>query len=496
MAHGKRRMNARFFRIVRRTRSLQAPHRAFGGEVGSMAQQNKPRKRILRTLFSWLGGIVLAIVLLAVAAFVIAFWTPLHHRFVEFPAQAKEWQRIRNSRIPTVLDSGWTEFRGVCHSHSKFSHDSDVEFPEILAAAKTADISFIFMSDHCTNHKADYSKQWRGMHDGVLFSPGFEMEHGFMPWGLPSETVLDSSTEEHALAAQIHQAGGLLFFAHSEETRLWDLPELNGMEIYNIHSDVKENGYGNVFKDAFISLNKYPDQVFRTLYHRQTDILKHWDDLNRSRKLVGIGANDCHRNNGFQGFYTDHDTFLVKSNAPDDEGKEYKLNALTRTLLRLFPGSLEPGARLFRFELDPYERSIRFTNTHLLARELTEPALLDALKEGRAFVAFDMIADARGFVFVAQDSSGAKATMGQTIPLSPELKLKAESPYEVRFTLYRDGHQETEQTGRAFEYAVPKPGKYRLEAALKIDGQWTDWLFTNPIEVTPQNAAPAPAPQT
>ena len=41
------------------------------------------------------------------------------------------------------------------------------------------------------------------------------------------------------LGLQVVQNGGVLFSAHPENPREWDLPELTGMEIYNLHTDFK-----------------------------------------------------------------------------------------------------------------------------------------------------------------------------------------------------------------------------------------------------------------
>lgn len=48
-------------------------------------------------------------------------------------------------------------------------------------------------------------------------------------------------------------------------------------------------------------------------------------------------------------------------------------------------------------QFDPYESSARFVNTHVLARGLEEPAILDSLRAGRVFIGFDMIADSSSF---------------------------------------------------------------------------------------------------
>jgi hypothetical protein len=65
------------------------------------------------------------------------------------------------------------------------------------------------------------------------------------------------------------------------------------------------------------------------------------------------------------------------------------LNFFTKTLLRLFPGPLESGGEVFHVQLDPYERMVRFVGNHILAKELTEEALLESFKQGRVFISFD-----------------------------------------------------------------------------------------------------------
>ena len=124
--------------------------------------------------------------------------------------------------------------------------------------------------------------------------------------------------------------------------------------------------------------------------------------------------------------------------------------------------------------------------THLLAKECTEPALLDALRQGRAFVAFNMLADAKGFVFLAQGRE-KRVVMGESIPFEQDLMLRMASPQACRFTVLRGGVQVAQLTGNAFDWKAPGPGKYRVEAALDILGEWTPWVYTNPIEVTAAN---------
>jgi len=454
-----------------------------GQRIGVPAQK---KRRRFRRFLKW-GFIGVAFVcLLTMVVLAVVYRGAVYNRFIRFPREARAWQAIRDSRVEVELDDGWNAYRGVCHSHSALSHDCMVPFEEILRVMKETERDFICMSDHCVDGKADYSLQWKGVKDGVLFVRGFEMGYGFMPWGLPDGTVLRKDEDPEALARRIEALGGLLFFAHTEEERRWDLIELDGMEIYNIHTDTKDEG-GDVLKqllpDVILSYGTYPDHVFRLFFDRQTAILERWDRLNERRKIVGIGANDCHQNNGFVGTYTERGTLLVEDTSPDTIG-EYDLNVLTRLVLRMFFGPLEPGRKLFRFQLDPYERMTRFVATHVLAKELTQEAILDGLKEGRVFVGFDMIADCRGFVYFAEHGD-RRAVMGQSLRFAEGVRLRSASPHACRFTVVRHGQPVYRQEGTELDWQPDEPGKYRLEAELNILGEWTPWIYTNPLELTP-----------
>ena len=451
-----------------------------------MAYREKKRGK-LRFLLRWgVRVLALAVVLVAVLLLVV-FRTALYHRLVTFPREAEAWAAIRAGRAEVTLDDGWNDYRGVCHSHSEVSHDCMVPFEEILQVLKDTERDFICMSDHCVDGKADYSVQWKGLKDGKLFVRGFEMSHGFMPWGLSDDTVLDCSKDPALLAKEIEERGGLLFIAHSEEPREWELPQIKGMEIYNIHTDFKDENMRDLAPDLLLNLRAYPDQTFRLIFDRQTEILRHWDQLNATRKMVGIAANDCHQNNGVVGTYTAQGTLLLLDTSPDTIG-EYSLNPLTRLLLRIFFGHLEPGRQLFHFQLDPYERMVRYVSTHVLARELTEAALLDALRQGRVFIGFDMIADSTGFTYVAEGpgprESGGRAVMGESMPWSLGIRLRGASPHPCRFTILRNGALEHQCEGREFEWASVGRGKYRVEAELEILGEWVPWVYTNPIDLT------------
>jgi len=245
-----------------------------------------------------------------------------------------------------------------------------------------------------------------------------------------------------------------------------------------------------LLRDILICSGPYPDETMRLMFDRPTPLLKHWDELNKTRKLVGIAANDAHQNVGIRAVYTANDTLLLTTPAGDDDKiGEWKLNFFSRGALRLVFGKLEPGKEFYRYQVDPYERSVRFVNTHILARECTTDGLLDGLRQGRVFVGFDLLADARGFTYLAEappvgTSASRRVVMGESMPYEKGLKLRMASPEPCRFTILRDGTQVSQSTGTVCDYEAPGPGKYRVEAELEILGEWTPWVYTNPIEIT------------
>ena len=231
-------------------------------------------------------------------------------------------------------------------------------------------------------------------------------------------------------------------------------------------------------------------QTFRLIFDRNTDVLANWDKLNLARDITGVAANDCHQNTRLRHLY--RGCKLIVRKATGDEVGQYDLNFLTKTLLRLFAGPLEPGKEAFRIQLDPYQLLGRYVNTHILAKELSESAVLEAFEEGRCFIGFDMIADSSSFMFLARRGT-EQVVMGERMQLLPETFLVAAAPHPCRFTLLRNGEVVHQEEAVSVRYAPGRPGKYRVEAELNIRGQWVPWIYSNPIELTQEAIAEVPA---
>jgi hypothetical protein len=93
--------------------------------------------------------------------------------------------------------------------------------------------------------------------------------------------------------------------------------------------------------------------------------------------------------------------------------------------------------------------------------------------------------DPTGFRFEATDAAGKPAAgMGDEVKLSDGLRLTARLPLPALVRLLRHGREVARSEGKAeFAYAVTEPGAYRLEAWLKLDGEWRPWIFANPVYV-------------
>jgi hypothetical protein len=117
-----------------------------------------------------------------------------------------------------------------------------------------------------------------------------------------------------------------------------------------------------------------------------------------------------------------------------------------------------------------------------LLTEINEATVRQALADGRAYVAFDWIADPTGFVYQA-DRGADNWPIGSEVPLAEDLRLRAEAPLEGQFKVIRDGTAVLDQSAAAIDFPVKEPGVYRVEVWLNLAGENRPWILTNPIYV-------------
>jgi hypothetical protein len=235
------------------------------------------------------------------------------------------------------------DFRGILHCHSRHSHDSKGTYEQILAAAKAAQVDFVCMTDHppSADPGLPLREGWSGLHDGVLFIQGAEYSDQILALGL-REPI--QGKDRRATIRAVHEQGGVAIACHPEQIDDWDaFAEADGMEIYNVHATLqrksKEPGF---FARVAKALKENPEGSFDLLNELDPAILERWDAIRAVRPFSGVAGNDAHQN-----------------------------------------------VNVFGLQLDPYPRAFRFVSTHVFAEELTERAVLEALRLGRCYVAFN-----------------------------------------------------------------------------------------------------------
>jgi hypothetical protein len=402
-------------------------------------------------------------------------------------------ETLKAQRVEVPPRPGLTDYRCILHAHAEDSAHTGGTLTEMLADASKAGVHAVLLSDHYRPPADFIDGRWRGLKDGVLFVPGSEVR-GFLVY--PEKSILkrmDLATPE--FVATVTAGDGLIFLSHVEERKDHPLDGLTGLEVYNRHYDAKRDKLALLTLAAMLTdpkkladleraVKEYPDEVLASQCDYPAVYLAKWDEGTRRQRLTGVGANDCHHNQILLVKMADDETVLVGTNVDADD-KMQKVTAGLRPGVKELTEGHKAGDVLARLDLDPYYRSFRNCATHVLTAGLDEPAIRGALKAGHAYVAHDWMGDPTGFRFEAVDGAGkVVAGMGDEAKVAAGLKLAARLPLPALVRLLRHGREVARTEGKAeFAWAVTEPGAYRLEAWLKLDGEWRPWILANPVYV-------------
>jgi hypothetical protein len=350
-------------------------------------------------------------------------------------------------------NDGYVRAPGVVHVHTTLS-DGGGTPEEVVAAARSAGLAFIAITDH---NNVD-AKPFEGVHDGVLVLAGSELSTTaghIVALGIPDPAFRFSGDGLDGLE-DVRDLGGIAFAAHPLSPRPdlgwtgWDLPGPWGLELMNGDSEWRRAGGRLFFTAALYALN-HRYALLRSL-NAPAATLSRWDELLRQRNVPGIIGADAH--------------------------------------------SRIPVAGGFALRLPSYESLFSLARNYvLLDAPLTgvfaddARAVLEALRRGRSYVGIDALAPADGFSFVAE-GRGARWTMGESPPLGTGLKLRAGGrvPRGAQVVLFRDGLPVQQRTD-SIEASEPAPGVYRVE--VRVPGWKVPWVISNPIVVQgrPEHAA-------
>lgn len=439
----------------------------------------KPKNRISKIVAR-----VFKILLLLVAGFLIYLLAiPTWNRIVVYPQLETERSELHKKYKKPAKFTSQTDFKGVLHSHTYRSHDSRGILQEIVPAANKAKLNFIFLADHRRAELDTFPRGIQGIFDGIVIESGTESPGASMMVTPLRKTVLDWNKDRSELIKEVTARGGMVFYLHSEDlSHDWANPDYQGMEIYNIHTDlIDEKNPVKFLINGMVNGGKYKHWSYRELFDEQTAIVAFWDSLNTQRRIVGMAAVDAHNNQSIRARYL-----------PD--GKVEWVGSNAKTLSVVEPGWKEKwllgkpdvAGWAFKMELDTYFHSFNFVNTHIFGDTLSARALKNELVKGHAYISFESLAEADGFQFFTTNKSGTvNAIMGDSVSISDIEQIRSVSPFPARFELFKDGKL-IDQKDNVYKYemnANRKRGNYRIVARLKLRDEWLPWIYTNPIYV-------------
>jgi hypothetical protein len=342
------------------------------------------------------------------------------------------------------------DLAGVIHCHSTHS-DGTGTVPEIAAAARTAGLDYLLLTDHDTLAAADLGEE--GWYDSVLLLAGFEVsprrQNHYLAFGL-ERTIEHRDLSPQQIVDRVNELGGFGFVAHpfskgserfkrAGEGMPWrdlDADGYTGIELWSFVTDSAER------VNSVRELLSFIAAPGRSLDHPPARNLAEWDRLCARRRCVALGGVDAH---------------------------QVGIRIAGRVPLRLMA----------------YKRSFRYLRTHLLAaRALTgeleadRQTVFGALREGRAYIAVDSLAPARGFRFWAEGDGVLE--MGEQ-RVAGDWTLHARTPAPARLRLLRDGVEVAAVSGEQIQHRVTEPGVYRIEAYRDSGGRERTWILSNPI---------------
>jgi hypothetical protein len=404
--------------------------------------------------------------LLLLLALVVLSQLPFAYRRYRLGRLHAAIQQLNAQRSAAKDNTNLVEYKGVIHVHSFLGGHSAGNFEEIIAAAQSNQLNFVMMTEHTSDNFDTAAMTLKGMHGGVLFINGNEVnlpnsDHMLLVPGTEATGDPNVKAPGAAQATSLEDIvkrgrgqDGLSFVAYPQEFRSWDTSFYDGVEVYNLFTNARQINPLVMFFDGLWSYRSYPDLLFGNFYRRPNENLQQWDEAiaKRGRRLVAIGGNDAHSNIGIS--------------LNDDSGK---------TLLGL--------------KLDPYERSFRLFRVHVLVpkdQALDAASLLAALGAGHAFIGFDLFAESSGFSFTASTGNEDKI-QGDEIALAKELRLRVSTPVRSRLVLLKDGNVIQDETGLTKkDYTVSEKGSYRVEVylpQLPEPAGAQPWIISNPIYV-------------
>ena len=312
-------------------------------------------------------------------------------------------------------DGDWLDLRGAVHVHTRASHDSPGTIEAVVAAARATGLAWIALSEHT---RPGRQGPW-GEIDGVTVLPGFEASAaGGSLLALGVAEPPPKTKDPAALVRHAQDAGGVAFVSHFERSRLagaaaFAAAGADGVELVNLHANAVLRRGSLGWRVPLLP----GSLALRTLAFVPDENLARWTALPGPPPIGG---------------------------SVDAHAKLRLLGPLGGTV-------------------DRYRDVFRLVTTHVLARDTSAPAVLEALRSGRSYVALEALGRVDAFRFEATPAG-----------------FEVEAPDEARLVLVCDGRVAAEKQARRALLAPP-PGAERCRAEARKGERL--WVLTSPLEV-------------
>lgn len=345
-------------------------------------------------------------------------------------------------RQPVPLHGVYQDFRAQIDVPVQTGSDAERQKQELVQAARLANVHVIIVD----SPRGSSAENWRGRMEGVLFMAGERDEKA-------NAFVIHDSSHEGQPSAQ----RGPAYLLRPEGAEVDGAETFQGMAL-NDAAAQRASAWSQLPAAQQPAQPASPSAAMPALFQEDPDA---W---------LGAWLED---QPAIRGFW---DGILAKR-----AFSGVAVGALSR----------EPASKgAFWNQSDLAFRQI---STHIWARELSEPAVLQALREGRTYVAYDWMGDPTGFICGAVNNLGVYL-VGDSIPLAGKTRVMAMAPVPVRWRLWHGGSLLQESSGVRLEQEVKEWGAYRVEAWMTVDGEERPWIFASPVYVTMPNPLDAIMP--
>jgi len=371
--------------------------------------------------------------------------------------------------LPPLRDGLKVPVRGVIHVHTNRS-DGTGSIDDVLRAAAQAGLQFVIVTDHGDATRAPDLPDYR---DGVLYIDAAEIStrNGHVvALGLP-KSPYPLAGDARDVVDDIHRLGGIAVAAHpgSSKPELrwtdWDAP-IDGLEWLNGDSEWRDDRVWMLGR-ALVTYPFRPPQALALLLDRPEPVLRHWDLLTRQRRVVALAAADAHARVGARSLGEPYDS----------------------------AGSLHFPSYATSFR----EFSIAVPDLTLTGNADADAGhLMEAIRSGHVYSTVDALGGPVALRFVAT-SGTSTASVGDVLPVHGpvHVRVDTEAPGDATIALIESGAAVAQARGSRLDYDGPaKPAVYHVEISLPdAPGKPpVPWVFSNPIYVGRDAAAPASSP--